>query len=53
MFMPVTDPAISLAQAIEITKKQNAAIQNVPGGGRRWSRRSRGRRPRPIPPRST
>src|SRR5262249_37759163 len=30
MFMPVTDPAISLAQAIDITKKQNAAIQQVP-----------------------
>ena len=30
MFMPVTDPAISLTQAIEITKKQNAAIQAVP-----------------------
>jgi Cu(I)/Ag(I) efflux system membrane protein CusA/SilA len=26
MFMPVTDPAISLPQAIEITRKQNAAI---------------------------
>ena len=30
MFMPVTDPAISLPQAIEITKKQNAAILAVP-----------------------
>jgi Cu(I)/Ag(I) efflux system membrane protein CusA/SilA len=30
MFMPVTDPAISLAQAIEITKKQNAAMQKIP-----------------------
>jgi Cu(I)/Ag(I) efflux system membrane protein CusA/SilA len=30
MFMPVTDPAISLDQAIEITKMQNAAIQRVP-----------------------
>jgi Cu(I)/Ag(I) efflux system membrane protein CusA/SilA len=30
MFMPVTDPAISLAQAVEIAKKQNAAIQAVP-----------------------
>jgi Cu(I)/Ag(I) efflux system membrane protein CusA/SilA len=30
MFMPVTDPAISLPQAIEITKRQNAAIQAVP-----------------------
>src|SRR5213076_3463229 len=30
MFMPVTDPAISLTQAIEITKKQNAAIRAVP-----------------------
>jgi copper/silver efflux system protein len=30
MFMPVTDPAISLAQAIEITKKQNAAMQQFP-----------------------
>jgi copper/silver efflux system protein len=30
MFMPVTDPAISLAQAIDITKKQNAAIQQFP-----------------------
>src|SRR2546426_9113632 len=30
MFMPVTDPAISLTQAIEITKKQNQAIQKFP-----------------------
>jgi copper/silver efflux system protein len=30
MFMPVTDPAISLPQAIEITRKQNAAIQQAP-----------------------
>src|SRR5216117_1462763 len=30
MFMPVSDPAISLPQAIAITKKQNAAIQAVP-----------------------
>src|SRR5207248_948138 len=30
MFMPVTDPSISLAQAIEITTKQNAAIQQFP-----------------------
>jgi Cu(I)/Ag(I) efflux system membrane protein CusA/SilA len=30
MFMPVTDPAISLPQAIEITRKQNAAIQAMP-----------------------
>src|SRR6266511_2245177 len=30
MFMPVTDPAISLPQAIAITEKQNAAIQQVP-----------------------
>ncbi len=30
MFMPVTDPAISLPQAIQITEKQNAAIQAVP-----------------------
>jgi copper/silver efflux system protein len=30
MFMPVTDPAISLPQAIDITRKQNAAIQQVP-----------------------
>jgi len=30
MFMPVTDPAISLTQAIEITKKQNKAIQTFP-----------------------
>jgi len=30
MFMPVTDPAISLSQAIAITKTQNAAIQAVP-----------------------
>ena len=33
MFMPITDPAISLPQAIEITKKQNAAIQHVPRSG--------------------
>ena len=30
MFMPVTDPAIALPQAIEITQKQNAAIQQFP-----------------------
>jgi len=30
MFMPITDPAISLPQAIEITRKQNLAIQSVP-----------------------
>ena len=30
MLMPVTDPAISLPQAIAITKKQNAAIERVP-----------------------
>jgi Cu(I)/Ag(I) efflux system membrane protein CusA/SilA len=30
MFMPVTDPAISLPQAIQITEKQNTAIQAVP-----------------------
>src|SRR5215510_13602444 len=30
MFMPVTDPAISLPQALEITRKQDAAIQAMP-----------------------
>jgi copper/silver efflux system protein len=30
MFMPIADPAISLSQAIEITRKQNLAIQSVP-----------------------
>jgi copper/silver efflux system protein len=30
MFMPVTDPAISLSQAIDIAKKQNAAIAAAP-----------------------
>ena len=30
MFMPITDPAIALPQAIEITKKQNAAMQQFP-----------------------
>jgi len=30
MFMPITDPAISLPQAIDITRKQNAAILGVP-----------------------
>src|SRR5439155_8230579 len=30
MFMPVTDPAISLPQAIAIAKKQNEAIQQFP-----------------------
>jgi copper/silver efflux system protein len=30
MFMPVTDPSISLAQSVEIAKKQNEAIQKVP-----------------------
>src|SRR5688572_6350909 len=30
MFMPVTDPAIGLSQAIDIAKKQNAAISKVP-----------------------
>jgi copper/silver efflux system protein len=30
MYMPVTDPAIGLPQAIEIVKKQNAAIAETP-----------------------
>src|SRR5215475_12661503 len=30
MFMPITDPAISLPQALEIAKRQNAAIAAVP-----------------------
>ena len=30
MFMPISDPAVSLAQAIEIARKQNLAIQTVP-----------------------
>ena len=30
MFMPVTDPAISLTQAVDIAKKQNAAIAKAP-----------------------
>ena len=30
MFMPVTDPAIGLPQAIDIARKQNAAIAAVP-----------------------
>jgi Cu(I)/Ag(I) efflux system membrane protein CusA/SilA len=30
MFMPVTDPAIGLPQAVEIAKKQNQAIQRAP-----------------------
>ncbi|HSF33753.1 MAG TPA: CusA/CzcA family heavy metal efflux RND transporter [Candidatus Tectomicrobia bacterium] len=30
MFMPVTDPAISLSQAIAITKQQNAVMQQFP-----------------------
>jgi Cu(I)/Ag(I) efflux system membrane protein CusA/SilA len=30
MFMPITDPAISLPQAIDITKKQNTAILAAP-----------------------
>src|SRR5262249_24576990 len=30
MFMPVTDPAIGLGQAIEITRKQKEAIQKFP-----------------------
>ncbi len=30
MFMPVTDPSISLPEAIKIVKKQNAAIQQFP-----------------------
>src|SRR5438034_8677007 len=30
MFMPVTDPAIGLGQAIKITRKQNEAIQKFP-----------------------
>ena len=30
MFMPVTDPAISLTQAVDIAKRQNAAIQAAP-----------------------
>jgi copper/silver efflux system protein len=30
MFMPVTDPAIGLSQAVDIAKRQNAAIAKVP-----------------------
>jgi Cu(I)/Ag(I) efflux system membrane protein CusA/SilA len=30
MFMPVTDPSIALPQAIDITRRQNAAIAAVP-----------------------
>ena len=30
MFMPITDPAISLPQAIAIVKQQNEAIHSVP-----------------------
>jgi Cu(I)/Ag(I) efflux system membrane protein CusA/SilA len=30
MFMPITDPAISLPQAIDITRMQNTAIRTVP-----------------------
>ena len=30
MFMPVTDPAVSLAQNVDIARKQNAAIARVP-----------------------
>jgi copper/silver efflux system protein len=30
MFMPISDPAVSLPQAIEIARKQNLAIQTVP-----------------------
>jgi Cu(I)/Ag(I) efflux system membrane protein CusA/SilA len=30
MFMPITDPSVGLPQAIDITKKQNAAIAAVP-----------------------
>ena len=30
MFMPITDPAISLPQAIAIVKKQNVALQQFP-----------------------
>jgi Cu(I)/Ag(I) efflux system membrane protein CusA/SilA len=30
MFMPVTDPSISLAQATDITKRQNSAIARFP-----------------------
>jgi Cu(I)/Ag(I) efflux system membrane protein CusA/SilA len=30
MYMPVTDQAISLSQAVDIAKKQNAAIQQFP-----------------------
>jgi Cu(I)/Ag(I) efflux system membrane protein CusA/SilA len=30
MFMPVTDPAVSLPEAVEITRMQNAAIARVP-----------------------
>ena len=47
MFMPVTDPAIALPQAIEITQKQNAAMQQFPRWPR-WSRKSGV----PTPPRT-
>ncbi|HVQ77120.1 MAG TPA: CusA/CzcA family heavy metal efflux RND transporter [Candidatus Binatia bacterium] len=30
MFMPISDPAVSLPQAIEIARKQNLAMQSIP-----------------------
>jgi copper/silver efflux system protein len=33
MFMPVTDPAIGLAQAVDIARKQNEALQKFPEVG--------------------
>ena len=49
MFMPVTDPAIALTQAIEITQKQNAALQQFPRS-LPWSQKSGVPRPPRTPP---
>ena len=47
MFMPITDPAIALPQAIEITKKQTPRSSNSLKWPQ-WSRRLRELRPPPI-----
>ena len=49
MFMPVTDPAISLPQAIDDREEAERGHPAGARGGWAWSPRSRGPRPRPIP----
>src|SRR2546428_11883111 len=48
MFMPVTDPSIGPGQAIEMTRKQNEALQKFPevaSAGAKMARAGQARRP--------